>query len=109
MIEPGGPASAVGNVMPAGYILHPNYPNPFNPQTSIRFDLPETARVSLHIYDVAGHLVRTLVANETRKAGQHDESWDGRDRFGGALAAGVYFYRLEVGSSGETRQMTLVK
>jgi len=109
MIEPGGSASAVGNVLPAGYILHANFPNPFNPQTSIRFEFPETARVSLRIYDVAGHLVRTLMANETRNAGQHEETWDGRGRVGDVLPAGGYFYRLEVGGYGETRQMTLVK
>jgi hypothetical protein len=109
MIEPGGSASGVGNKLPAGYVLHGNFPNPFNPRTSIRFELPEAARVNLNIYDVAGHLVRTLLANETRDAGRHEEAWDGRGRTGEILAAGVYFYRLEVGNSGQTKQMTLVK
>jgi hypothetical protein len=92
-----------------GYALHPCYPNPFNPMTTISYDLPEPAKVSLVIYDVAGKMVLTLVAVEDVGAGRHEEVWNGRDDKGQIVAAGVYFYRLDAGEYSETRRMTLVK
>ncbi len=109
ILEPGGSLSSVPGVLPAGYVLHSNYPNPFNPQTSIRFDLPETAQISLNVYDLAGHLVRTLISNETRIAGQYEVPWNGQDSLGQVVSAGVYFYRLDVGNGSESRRMILVK
>ena len=92
-----------------GYALHPCYPNPFNPATTISFDLPNPAAVNLTIYDVAGKRVRTLVAGETLATGRHEELWNGRDQTGRVVPAGVYFYRLDAGDFSETRRMTLVK
>ena len=94
---------------PTGYALHPCYPNPFNPATTISYDLPEPATVNLAIYDVAGKLVQTLVAAEAVGAGRHEVVWNGRDDTGRVAAAGVYFYRLDAGGYSETRRMTLVK
>jgi len=92
-----------------GHVLHPCYPNPFNPSTTISYDLESPAIVSLTVYDMAGRLVRTLVAAESSSAGRHEVVWNGRDETGQIAAAGVYFYRLDAGGFSETRRMSLVK
>ncbi len=89
--------------------LAQNYPNPFNPSTTIRYDLPEPCRVSVKIYDVAGRLVSVLKDQVAEGAGRHEVAWEGRDRSGRTVAAGVYFYRLEAGTTSETRRMVLLK
>jgi hypothetical protein len=83
-------------------------PNPFNPSTVIRFDLPTAGPVELSIFDVMGHRVARLV-HENRPAGQHEELWSGRDEGGRSVSSGVYIYRLEAGEYVETKRMTLVK
>ncbi len=83
-------------------------PNPFNPSTTLRFDLPQAGKVELTIYDVAGRRVRTLV-RETRLPGVRKVIWRGRDESGRQVASGVYLYKLKAGSHVETRRMTLVK
>ncbi len=88
--------------------LSPNYPNPFNPQTSIAFSLKESGRVKLAIYDVSGALVRELV-NDVRERGSYREVWDGTNAAGQAVASGVYFYRLEATGSTLSRKMVLLK
>lgn len=88
--------------------LQPNYPNPFNPSTQIRFSVAHAGHVSLEIYDAAGRHVRTLV-DDTRAADEHTVTWDGRDDTGAAVAAGVYLYRLQAGDDARTRRMVLVK
>jgi hypothetical protein len=95
--------------LPQAYALGQNVPNPFNPRTTIRYDLPEPARVRLRIFDVAGWLVRTLVDNEAIAAGRKEIVWRGLDDGGRQVAAGVYFYRLDAGEFSETKRMTLVK
>jgi hypothetical protein len=85
------------------YILAKNYPNPFNPETVIRFDLRTQAEVRLAVFDVNGRLVRTLV-NGNLDAGAHQETFDGT-----GLAAGVYIYRLTVGNLSTSGKMLLVK
>ena len=104
-----GDPTAAPDTPQAGVTLLQNAPNPFNPRTVIRFELPESARVNLTIYDAAGRLVRTLVADATLTAGRHERNWDGRDQTARGVAAGVYFYRLEVGGIRETRSMVLVR
>jgi beta-glucanase (GH16 family) len=103
-------ASAVQtDLRPAGYALHPCHPNPFNPATTISYDLPEPAVVRLTIHDLAGRLVRTLVAGAVVGEGRHEVVWNGRDDAGQIMAAGVYFYRLDAAGFSETKRMTLVK
>jgi len=80
-----------------------NDPNPFNPLTTIRFNLPQAARVSLRIYDVRGHLVATPV-DEHRGQGLHVVNWDASDR-----PSGIYYYQLRAGDVLETRKMMLLK
>ncbi len=92
-----------------GYRLHPCYPNPFNPSTTISYELPETATVDLVIFDLAGQIVKTLAAAEVVGSGRHEVVWNGRDNMGRAAAAGVYFCRLDAGVFSETRRMSLVK
>ena len=88
--------------------LHPNQPNPFNPLTTLRFDVPLGGRARLDVYDVAGRLIRVLVEGE-RAAGSHEAVWDGRDSAGRAMASGSYFARLEAGDEVETVRMSLVR
>jgi hypothetical protein len=103
-----GSVTAVGDA-PAIAALHQNVPNPFNPTTSITYNVPTGgARVSLRVYDAAGRLVRTLV-DEQRAAGTHAATWDGRDAFGTPVASGVYFYKMIAGSFVESRRMVLLK
>lgn len=85
------------------------YPNPFNPHTSIRFELRAQDRVSISIYDLAGRLVRALVTNERFPAGAHEVLWNGRDGKGRGVASGTYFYRFRAGEVVSTRSMTLLK
>ena len=94
--------------VPAEPVLHQNRPNPFNPETSISFDLARTQHVKLAIYDAQGTLVRVLV-DEEKPAGQNFITWDGRDHRGVAVASGVYFYRLTSGEAQLTQKMTLLK
>jgi 1,4-alpha-glucan branching enzyme len=88
--------------------LEPNYPNPFNPMTTIRFSLARTRNATLRVYDVSGRLVRTLV-DDVYPRGRHEVRWDGRNNRGQGVASGVYFYRLVVREFAETRRMVLIK
>jgi hypothetical protein len=99
---------AVADVPAAGPRLAQNRPNPFNPLTTIGYELPNAGAVRLRIYAVDGRLVRTLV-DGSRKAGSHTVAWDGRDGAGRAMAAGVYLYRLETAQGVLTRRMALVR
>lgn len=88
--------------------LYPNHPNPFNPSTTIRFEVASRGRMSLRIYDVRGALVRTLF-DGTRDAGPGSEAWDGRDDAGRVVSSGVYLYRLNANGESRTRKMVLLK
>ena len=88
--------------------LEQNTPNPFNPQTAIRFTLSATQNVSLAVYDVSGRLVRTL-ASGTQEMGTHTITWDGRNDAGATVSSGVYFYRLDAGKFSQTRKMVMLK
>ncbi len=85
-----------------------NYPNPFNPETTIRFSLKEASSVSIGIYNVKGQLVKTLLS-EVREAGNHGVLWNGRDDNGNAVSSGVYYYRMTAGSYIGFRKMLLLK
>jgi subtilisin family serine protease len=90
--------------------LHPNRPNPFNPATRLRYDVPHRTRVALHVYDAAGRRVCTLVPPTVQPPGRYDVDWDGRDSSGRRVASGVYFARLEAdGRVLARRPLTLVR
>ena len=93
---------------PAAYLLHANAPNPFNPRTTLSFDLPAAGRVRLEIFDARGRRVRVLV-DEVLPAGRHAAVWDGTDAGGRALASGVYLCRMEAAAYRRTVRMTLLK
>ena len=94
--------------VPPPFTLRPNYPNPFNPTTEIRFDLSRPGPVRLAVYDLLGREVRTLV-DGFRAAGAHAVVWDGRSDAGETVASGVYLYRMEAGGFTESRMMVLMK
>jgi hypothetical protein len=94
---------------PARTSLHQNKPNPFNPMTTITFDLARDSHVSLKIYDVAGRLVRGLV-NETMTAGfGKPVVWNGLDNSGARVSSGVYFYLLVAADFTSTKKMVVMK
>jgi hypothetical protein len=94
--------------VPDAAFLGQNWPNPFNPSTSITFGLSERGRVSLRVYDAAGRLVATLIEG-TRPAGNYTVEWNGRSGDGVAAASGVYFYKLRAGTFEQTRKMVLLR
>jgi hypothetical protein len=83
--------------IPREYVLMPNYPNPFNPETRIGYGLPEQSEVVIRIYDVTGREI-ALLAEGLRPAGFHSEVWNGTNRTGQQVASGVYFYVLDARS-----------
>ena len=102
-------AASVGDPLPQAAALAQNFPNPFNPQTTIAFDLPGPMSVSLRIFDGSGRLMDILLEDEVAAAGRNEVVWNGRDSGGRRLSSGTYFYRLEAGGASETRRMTLLK
>lgn len=91
------------------YSLHDNYPNPFNPETHIRFELGAQENVKLMIYDALGRQVRTLVYGQSFSPGIHAVNWDGRNNKGQAVPSGVYIYRIKAGSYIADKKMMLIK
>ena len=90
-------------------VLYGAAPNPFNPSTTIAWEIPRTAPVTLKIHDMAGRLVRTLLSGATHEAGRQSTVWNGRDDGGRSVAAGVYLYSLETSQERLTGRMSLVK
>ena len=88
--------------------LMDNYPNPFNPETNIDFQLPKSSFVSIRIYNILGQEVKTLV-NETRSAGFHSIKWDGTNNNGITVNSGVYIYKMKAGDFTDIKKMTLIK
>jgi hypothetical protein len=88
--------------------LYQNAPNPFNPVTWIRFDLPQPTPVELLVFDARGRRVRLLLQARL-PSGSHGVKWDGRDDAGRSVASGLYFYRLQAGDQILRRKMSLVR
>jgi flagellar hook assembly protein FlgD len=84
------------------------YPNPFNPETTIKFALHNEADTRLVIYNVKGQKVKTIV-NERKPAGIYNVKWDGKDETGHRVSSGVYLYRLETGKYHLTKKMLMLK
>lgn len=112
--NPGDPASKPNTtfindiLLPQKYILYNNYPNPFNPSTTISFEIPQEEYVLLKIYNSIGELVRTLV-QEYKSPGKHNKTWDGKDEFGKSVISGIYFYYLKAGHFEKSNRMVLIK
>ena len=94
--------------LPHTFALEQNFPNPFNPVTTIQYRLPKRTQVELAVYDIAGKKLRTLI-NATQRGGLQTVTWDGKDEHGRMVAAGVYFYHLKAGGYTESRKMVLLK
>jgi hypothetical protein len=97
-----------GNDLPKVYELSNNYPNPFNPSTTIQYAVPRVSNVSLVIYNVLGQKIRTLV-DQPQNAGRFNVTWDGRDNVGHVVGSGVYFYRLNAGETSLVKKMLMLK
>jgi hypothetical protein len=95
-------------LVPSQFALVQNFPNPFNPETTIAYDLSERAPVRLEIYDILGQRVRVLM-DEVQVAGRYQVRWDGRNAQGQGVGSGVYFYRLQAGGFNQVRRMLLLK
>jgi hypothetical protein len=109
--EATGPETATGATeteVPQSFALHQNVPNPFNPTTTIAFDLPKRASVRLAIYDVSGQMICMLVDAEMAP-GRKSVRWDGMDATGRKVASGVYFYRLQTPAFGQSKKMILLR
>jgi hypothetical protein len=88
--------------------LGQNFPNPFNPTTTIKYSIPADGMVSLTIYDIRGRQVRTLI-NEYQKSGSNEIQWDGRDNKGASIASGTYFYQLSIDGKSQSKKMLVLK
>ncbi len=95
-------------IVPLQYLLEQNFPNPFNPSTSIKYSLSHSASVKLEIFNVLGQKVKTIV-NSFQPIGEYIARWDGTDNFGRKAASGVYYYRIEANEFTAIKKMTLIK
>ncbi|MBH11133.1 MAG: hypothetical protein CMG74_12445 [Candidatus Marinimicrobia bacterium] len=94
--------------IPTEFALHENYPNPFNPTTSLRFDLPEVTDVTVTIFNMLGQKIKTFIMNDT-PAGYHSIKWDATNDYGNPVGAGVYLYQLRANQFVMSRKMVLLK
>jgi hypothetical protein len=94
--------------IPTSYCLYQNFPNPFNPNTEIRFDLPENVRVELKIFNVLGQEVARLV-DDVRPAGAYRILWDSKSATGTPVASGMYVYQIKAGKFTDAKKMMLIR
>ena len=101
---------AIGRLdaIPEAYGLSQNMPNPFNPSTTISYEVPESGAVKLVVYNLLGQQVRTLV-NDNIEAGYHTIVWDGADEFNRQVASGIYIYKMHAGAFNATKRMMFLK
>ncbi len=95
--------------IPTKYVLFNNYPNPFNPATHLKFQLPEQSNVSLVVYDITGKVVKTVINNANYDVGQHVVMWDATNKNGTKVSSGMYVYRFSAGKFSKLGRMILVK
>lgn len=104
------PVSVRIETRPEVYALQDNYPNPFNPETTIKYQLPEAGQVRLEVYNMLGQVVKTLVDNQFQNAGRYTLQWDATNNSGQPLSSGVYFYRIIAGGEFQShKKMLLLK
>ena len=94
--------------IPTSFAVHQNHPNPFNPTTTLRYDLPEDALVNITIYDIMGRSIRSLV-NSRQTAGYRSIQWNATNNLGEPVSAGMYIYMIQAGEFRQTRKMVLLK
>ncbi len=103
-----GPTGVAATPRPNSIDLGQNFPNPFNPTTTITYGMRTPDRVIVRVYDSHGAIVRTLV-DEYQASGSHRVEWDGKDDVGRAVASGIYYYRVSAGAASAARRMVLLK
>ncbi len=96
-------------INPYSYSLKNNYPNPFNPSTTIEYSVAEISDVNISIYDASGRLVKNLISSQHVPGDSYQVSWNGTNEAGTSVAAGMYFYKINAGSFVETKKMLLIK
>lgn len=95
-------------VAPSGYRLADNYPNPFNPETTIEYEIPISGSIRLEIYNMLGQKIKTLI-DQNQMAGVHRAIWNGKNEFGEAVASGIYLYRIQSNNFTATKRMLLIR
>ncbi|MFQ5707538.1 MAG: S8 family serine peptidase [bacterium] len=108
VLQPTGVADDGNAPVPTEFRLHPNYPNPFNPLTTIRYDLPADTYVSVTVYNVLGKAIRRLT-DQKKPAGRHATVWDGTDDSERPVASGVYIVTLQAGNFAQSRKILLLR
>jgi hypothetical protein len=108
MLKTAASVSDDHTIRPDEFVLYPNFPNPFNPKTKIRFVLDAPALVQLDVIDVLGRNV-VVLATGVRGPGKYELTWNGTDHAGREVASGLYFYRLQAGATTQTRKMLLLR
>ena len=107
------PSNSVGidnrsETLPQGFALEQNFPNPFNPFTTLRYDLPEDALVNITIYDMMGRVVSNLVSSQ-QNTGYKSIQWNATNNTGQPVSAGLYLYTIQAGEFSQTKKMVLLK
>ena len=95
-------------LIPDKFIVHQNFPNPFNPETEIRFALTKDSHVVINVYNTLGQLIGTLTDSHY-SAGFHSVHWDGKDGNGSHVSSGVYLYQIQAGEFSQVRKMSLIR
>jgi len=103
-----GQVSIIDETLPMAYNLYNAYPNPFNPVTTLQYDLPEDAMVNITIYDMMGRIVSNLVSSQ-QNAGYKSIKWNATNNIGQPVSAGLYLYSIEAGEFRQTKKMVLLK
>ncbi len=96
------------NPLPNGFVLHNNYPNPFNPETTITYELPTSGLVRLDVYNMLGQKIKTLV-DQNEVAGVHRIVWNGKNEFGEKMASGIYLYQMQTTNYKAMKRMLLLR
>jgi hypothetical protein len=103
-----GQVSITEKILPITYELYNPYPNPFNPVTTLRYDLPEDALVNITICDMMGRVVKTLI-NDQQTAGYRSLQWNATNDAGSPVSAGIYLNMIQAGDFRQTKKMVLLK
>lgn len=103
-----GVTGVLSEAKPIKFQLMQNFPNPFNPSTTINYSVAEESFVKLKIYDIQGELVTVLI-NEVKHYGEHQVDWNGSNQNNMKLPSGVYFYQIEIGQNRQAKKMVLLK
>jgi len=102
------PVETAVNNLPDKFALHQNFPNPFNPATTIKYDIPAASKVIIQVYSILGEKVATLV-NEEQQPGYYSLEWNGRTDSGQSVASGVYIYTIAAGDFRQANKMVFLK